>query len=116
MKHLISLAAIAAASLVAVPAFADKGSSCHFHGSKAASETTVVGCASQRKEALIKAGKLDKSWETARQDKVEQVAAKKGKEWKVTFRNPAATDKSKETLYMFFTVPGNFIAANFTGQ
>ena len=27
-----------------------------------------------------------------------------------------ATDKSKETLYMFFTPPGNFIAANFTGQ
>ena len=29
---------------------------------------------------------------------------------------PTAKDKSKETLYMFFTLPGNFIAANFTGQ
>ncbi|MGZ8272373.1 MAG: HupE/UreJ family protein [Burkholderiaceae bacterium] len=32
-----------------------------------------------------------------------------------TFRD-VAKDKSKETLYMFFTSTGNFIAANFTGQ
>lgn len=25
-------------------------------------------------------------------------------------------DKAKETLYVFFTLPGNFIAATFTGQ
>jgi hypothetical protein len=116
MKCLISIFAIAATACVTTPAFADKGSSCHFHGSKAATDTTIVGCANQRKESLIKAGKLDKSWEAAKQDKVEQVDGKKGKEWKVTFKNPAATDKAKETLYMFFTMPGNFIAANFTGQ
>ena len=46
----------------------------------------------------------------------ELVDGKKGKEWRVSFRNPAAADKSKETLYMFFTPPGNFIAANFSGQ
>jgi hypothetical protein len=34
----------------------------------------------------------------------------------VTFKDANAKDKSKETLYMFFTLPGNFIAANFTGQ
>jgi hypothetical protein len=116
MKHLISFFAIAAGAFVMTPALADKGSSCHFHGSKAATDATVVGCARQRKETLIEAGKLDKSWQTAKHDKVEQVDGKKGKEWKVTFRNPAAKDKSKETLYMFFTMPGNFIAANFTGQ
>jgi hypothetical protein len=44
------------------------------------------------------------------------VDGKKGKEWKVTFKDAAATDKTKEALYMFFTPPGNFIASNFTGQ
>lgn len=34
----------------------------------------------------------------------------------MTFKDPAAKDKAKETLYVFFTLPGNFIAANFTGQ
>jgi hypothetical protein len=28
----------------------------------------------------------------------------------------AATDASKQTLYIFFSQPGNFIAANFTGK
>jgi hypothetical protein len=116
MKHLTSVFAIVAGAFVTSPALADQGSSCHFHGGKAAADTTVAGCATQRRDALIKAGKLETSWEAAKQDKVEQVNGKKGKEWKVTFRNPAASDKSKETLYMFFTLPGNFIAANFTGQ
>jgi hypothetical protein len=49
-------------------------------------------------------------------DKAELVDAKKGKEWRVTFRDPSAKEKGKETLYMFFTAPGNFVAANFTGQ
>ena len=98
------------------PALADAGSSCHFHGSKPASENVVVNCASLRKDTLIKAGKLDASWQAIKHDKAEVVDGKKGKEWKVTFKDPAARDRSKETLYMFFTPTGNFIAANFTGQ
>ena len=90
--------------------------SCHFHGSKPAAEATVLGCAQQRKEALVKAGKIDAPWQAIKHDKVEAVDGKKGKEWKVTFKDPAAKDKAKETLYIFFTAPGNFIAANFTGQ
>ena len=56
------------------------------------------------------------SWQAVKQNKAELVDGKKGKEWKVTFKNAAAADKSKETLYLFYTPPGNFIAANFTGQ
>jgi len=37
-------------------------------------------------------------------------------EWKVTFKDPGAAAKTKENLCMFFTVPGNFVAANFTGK
>ena len=85
-------------------------------GSKPAAEATVLGCAQQRKEALVKAGKIDAPWQAIKHDKVEAVDGKKGKEWKVTFKDPAAKDKAKETLYIFFTAPGNFIAANFTGQ
>jgi hypothetical protein len=97
-------------------AMADAGSSCHFHGSKPATEAVVIGCATDRKAALVRDGKLDASWQNVQPGKPETVDGKKGKEWKVTFKNPAATDKGKETLYMFYTLPGNFIAANFTGQ
>lgn len=114
-NHLIASLAICTA-LWAPASWADAGRGCHFHGKKPAAEATVSGCATQRKDALVKAGKLDASWLGLKQDKIESVDGKKGKEWRVSFRNPAATDKTRDTLYMFFTPPGNFIAANFTGQ
>ena len=116
MKYALSNAAILAATWMGQPAIASEGGSCHFHVSKPAAEATVLGCAQQRKEALVKAGKIEASWQNVKHDKVEAVDGKKGKEWKVTFKDPAAKDKSKETLFIFFTAPGNFIAANFTGQ
>ena len=97
-------------------ALADPGNSCHFHGKKPAAEATVSGCALQRKDALVKSGKLPAAWAAVQPHTIDVVDGKKGKEWKVSFKDPTANDKSKETLYMFFTPPGNFIAANFTGQ
>ncbi len=116
MQYALSTAVILAVISMGQPAMASEGGSCHFHGNKPAAEATVLGCAQQRKEALVKAGKIEASWQAVKHDKVEAVDGKKGKEWKVTFKDPAAKDKSKETLYIFFTAPGNFIAANFTGQ
>jgi hypothetical protein len=103
-------------ALWAPTTWADPGGSCHFHGKKPATEATVNGCALQRKDNLVKTGKLDAVWSDVKPASIEAVDGKKGKEWKVTFKDAAAKDKSKETLYMFFTLPGNFIAANFTGQ
>ena len=97
-------------------ALAAESSSCHFHGNKAATPDTVAVCAIQRKAILIENGKIDRSWQSIPQDKLEQVKGKKGKEWMVTFQDPNAKEKTRETLYMFFTATGNFIAANFTGK
>jgi SAM-dependent methyltransferase len=77
---------------------------------------TITQCANQRKDALVKNGKLDKSWSPIKQESIEYIDGKKGKEWKVTFTNPSASDQNKKNLFMFFTAPGNFIAANYTGQ
>lgn len=111
------LATALASSLFMVPAvLASEGGSCHFHGSKPASEAVITDCANQRKTSLVKAGKLDASWQTVKLDKAELVDGKKGKEWKVTFKNATVADASRQTLYLFFSQPGNFIAANFTGQ
>jgi hypothetical protein len=116
MKKLLMITIITASLGATDLVLADERSGCHFHGNKAASSETVAGCALQRKEILIKNGKIDKSWQPISQDKIEQVEGKKGKEWMVTFQDPNAKDKTKETLYMFFTTTGNFIAANFTGK
>ena len=103
-------------ALACTSALADKGSSCHFHGSKPATETVVIACADARREALTKSGKLHASWGAAKHEKLEKIDGKKGKEWKITYKNPAAPQADKQVLYMFFTPPGNFIAANHTGQ
>lgn len=115
--HAIASIVVVGATLVFSPmGIAGPGGTCHFHGSKPATEIIVVDCAMQRKAALVSTGKLDRSWEAAKVDKAEQTDGKNGKEWRVTFKDPAAKDKSKETLFVFFTLSGNFIAANFTGQ
>ncbi|MBY0368848.1 DUF6488 family protein [Pelomonas aquatica] len=116
MKQFVSTFAALAALSLSAPAFAGGEGDCHFHGSTPAKAETVSGCAVKRQQQLIASGKLDKSWQAVKPAAPEQVDGQKGKEWKVTFKDAAATDKSKETLYMFFTPQGNFIAANFTGN
>ncbi len=116
MKSLFTVSTLLATLSASPLAFADVGGSCHFHGSKPATEAVVTDCAEKRKASLVKAGKLDASWQAIKQDKAELVDGKKGKEWKVSFKNPALSDTSKQTLYIFFSQPGNFIAANHSGQ
>jgi len=116
MKKYCYAAALAVSLAAAMPAIGAEGGSCHFHGSKLTTEAIVIGCANGRRDALVSGGKLDKAWQTVRHEKIELVDGKKGKEWKVTFKDPTAKDAAKQTLYLFFTPPGNFIAANFTGQ
>lgn len=99
-----------------VVSYADPGGSCHFHGSKPATESTILKCANQRKDHLVKSGKLDKSWSSIKHSAIAIVDGQKGKEWKVSFANLDAPDTTKTNLFMFFTLPGNFIAANHTGQ
>lgn len=117
MKTYLSLAAIALCmSFTSTPAWASSEGSCHFHGSTPASELVAIGCADKRKDALVASGKLPKSWQGIKVNKAQLVDGKKGKEWRVAYRDPAATDKTKETLYIILTGPGNFVAANYTGE
>jgi hypothetical protein len=64
----------------------------------------------------VKGGKLDGSWGLIKHESIGMIDGKKGKEWRVVYKNSAAADKTKANLYIFFTPVGNFIAANHTGQ
>ncbi len=116
MKKIISIATLITAVFFAPTVFAGGGGSCHFHGNAPVKEVVVVGCATEYKDGLASNGKLDPSWKGATIGKAETVEGKKMKEWKLTFKNPTEKDASKQTLYMFYTLTGNFIAANFTGK
>ena len=116
MKQLMKLFGIALAITFSQSVFAGAGEDCHFHGNKLAAKETVLKCADQRKGKLIARGKIDAGWGSIKHESITTIDGEKGKEWKVTFKDTAAKDKTKETLYMFFTPVGNFIASNFTGQ
>ena len=116
MKTLALMATFIATLAVAPEALAGGGGGCHFHGSAPIKEAILVGCASEYKDGLVSKGKIDPSWKAVKMDKAETVEGKNKKEWKFTFNNPAEKDATKQTLYMFYTLTGNFIAANFTGK
>lgn len=116
MKKFVSIATLTVSCFAAPTAFAGTGGGCHFHGHAPVKEALVVGCASDYKDSLASKGKIDAAWKSVKLDKAETVEGKTMKEWKLTFKNPAEKDATKQTLYMFYTLTGNFIAANFTGK
>jgi len=116
MKKFFSIAALVITFSFASAAYAGGDASCHFHGNTPAKEAVVVGCATEYKNDLTKKGKLDPSWKGIKLDKAEALEGKKMKEWKLTFKNVAEKDANKQTLFMFYALNGNFIAANFTGK
>lgn len=116
MKNYVSIAALLVTLVSANSAFAGGAGGCHFHGHAPAKESVVAGCANEYKNTLITRGKLDASWKPVKLDKAETVEGKDMKEWKLTFNNRSEKDTSKQTLYMFYSLTGNLIGANFTGK
>lgn len=98
------------------PAMAGEGSRCHFHGNTPAQEQTVLMCAEQRRDLYLEQGTIEASWQGAQPEAIEVIDGDEGQEWRVLFRNESASERGKQTLYMFFTLPGNFIAANYSGK
>jgi hypothetical protein len=98
-------------------AHADAGSSCHFHGRKEAGEETLIRCAAYHRSRLAKKGTIDSTWTTLNHESIDKVTNTKGKpEWRVVFANSSQSDETKKKLFMFFSLNGNFIAANHTGK
>ncbi len=116
MKNIISIASLVATLSFTPAAFASGGGGCHFHGNAPVKESVLTDCVNAQKDALIGSGKIDASWKSVKVDRAETVEGKSMKEWKFSFKNPAEKDVSKQTLYMFYTLTGNFIASNFTGK
>ena len=116
MKYVASITTGVATLALSTAALAGSGGSCHFHGNAPVKESILTGCAIEQKNALVGKGKIDASWKAVKLEKAETVAGKSAKEWKFTFKNPAEKEASRQTLYVFYTLTGNFIGANFDGK
>ena len=65
-------------------------------------------------QRLVKAEKLDSSWINAKFDASEQKMSNGKTEWLVTFTNEKGVKGKK--LFIFLTLGGEFVAANFSGK
>jgi hypothetical protein len=86
----------------------------HHHGP--ISSEQAVKKATKHVQKLVKTGKIDSSWSGVSSKSVEEKSYGHGPEWVVTFENKSIEDPEKQTLYVFYTINGKYLASNFTGQ
>ena len=90
----------------------------HGHGPAATpvNQATAKTNATKEVASLVKRKKLDKSWSDVKVNSIEKQTFNGKAEWLVTFVNSEVTDKTKQKLYVFLTLSGDYIAANYSGN
>jgi len=86
------------------------------HSHSAVDQTTVNSKATKVITSLIKNNKLDKSWASIAVNSSEKKIFNGRQEWVVSFVNEKIADAKKRKLYVFLTLTGDYIAANYTGK
>ena len=88
----------------------------HGHSHEPISPKEAISKATKKVQQLAEAGKIDSSWSKTNAASAEQKEFSSSLEWVVAFKNDKVSDSSKQTLYLFFRLDGNYIAANYTGK
>ena len=93
----------------------------HDHGHDAQTSKNVSQDVAKQKakrivSSLIEKNKVDQSWSLITAHSAEQKQFDGRTEWVVIFNNHNITDADKQTLYIFLTLNGDYIAANHTGN
>jgi hypothetical protein len=113
----LSVMIILLAGLLSTPVLAGPGDDHeHTHSSGSVSADEAYMKALQKVEELATAGKIDASWSDIHPISVEQKTYDQGPEWVLTFKNDNISEADKQTLYLFYSLDGNYIAANYTGK
>ena len=119
MKKLTTIYILLAALTFIVPAHADSGHSHDKDGGHSHGPINSDGAKTKAKGmllGLVKKGVINKSWQGINPVKAEKKTFSKEPEWVVSFKNNKIQDQSKQTLYIFYTLDGQYIAANYTGK
>jgi len=86
------------------------------HSLAPVSKDEAVSRAAKKVKQLADAGKIDTSWSGINAASVEQKTYSKGPEWVITFKNNKISDVAMQSLYLFFSLDGHYIAANYSGN
>ena len=88
----------------------------HSHAQASVNKETAEINADKAITSLIASGKIDKSWELILASSSEKKDFDGRSEWVVIFVNEKITDTTKQKLYVFLTLSGEYMAANYTGK
>jgi len=120
MKTLIKTAIVAVAltcgTLYAGGDHSHDGEHGHSHTQVEVSKADIKNGAIQELESLVQKGKIDKSWSNTPVSDMKKKQFHHNTEWVVSFKNKDIKDKTKQTLYIFFSLYGKTTGANYTGK
>lgn len=88
----------------------------HGHSHDPVTQSQAEQVAMESVSMLIKKGKIDDSWQSVSVANAEKKKFGDRTEWVISFKNDKITDASKKTLYVFLSLTGEYIAANYTGK
>ena len=88
----------------------------HNNSSGPITEEKAKSKATRTMQNLTLRGVINKSWTSSKLLKAEKKNFSKGIEWVISFKNESVTNKAKQTLYIFYSLDGHYIAANYTGK
>lgn len=114
MKSLFNALLISLGLAFATASF---GHSDHHHPpKKPVTEDVAKKNAGDSISALIKKKKLEESWSKAEFVSIEKKKFGGKEEWVAIYMNKAVKDATKQKLYIFMKLSGEFLAANYTGK
>ncbi len=88
----------------------------HSHSQEAVGNVKAESNATNIVVELVQKEKLEASWASISATTAEKKEFDGTPEWVVIFVNDAIPDVAKQKLYVFLTVTGEYIAANYTGE
>ena len=86
------------------------------HSHEPVSQQRAEAIASRIVVSMVNQGVIDKSWKDESVEMSEKKAFGGRPEWVVSFVNRDIADEKKQTLYVFLTLSGEYLAANYTGE
>ena len=90
----------------------------HDHGapSEPVTQQQAEQTANQIVATFVDKGTIEKSWSSAKVEKAQQKQFGDSLEWVISYKNESVSDPEKRTLYIFMSLAGQYLAANYSGE
>jgi len=88
----------------------------HGHSHEPVNQQQAEANASRVVATLVQRGVIEESWKGVAVKRAEQKEFGGRMEWVVSYNNDAVSEPEKRTLYIFLSLAGEYIAANYSGK